>query len=482
MNSLQGAWIFVEDSIWLMRMKVINGVLLATTQTQGPYRLDPSTNQWIQETTGLESNVTNGFCADDSMIYLATKAGPYKCVTPYTWLPFYQGLNLATVGTISAHNNEVWAVTPRGSFISLDQGTIFVKHPLTGMPNPGTLILTDSLYYALAIGSFYWSLNRGYTWSIQHSGLPGPPQVPFLYCNSLVLDADYLFLATNTGLSRSSSATIAWSYVPSIGFSNARSLFLYCGDSILLAVKEAYSYVTQFYSFRSADQGQTFDSISSLPLPGYPTKFAEDNGHFYALAFNRLSKSQDHGLNWSEIPVGNSAIYEHFLSVAGPAVMVGGSILNGTLTDLYLSVTYNDGIAWTDILDNLPVPGWPIFTCLETNQQRTFVSPNANGLWYRDGLLKVMPEKQASSANGIKISPNPACNLVSMSFILSEHSEGQMRFVSMNGALVFKRNPIQLAKGENSIIIDLKEFETGLYAVIVTTAQSSYHSLLHVIK
>ncbi len=466
----QGSWIFVQDSVPIAQMQVIDGTLFATALSRGPFRFDPGSGQWIQEITGLEQPAVNSFCADSSHIYLATRLGPYKCDTPYTWLPFYGGLNQSSVSMVSAHDNEVWAVTTRGTFISTDMGATFTLHPLTGMGDPVRLIMTDSLYYALSHGFFYLSTDHGASWTKQHTGLPDPPPGTSLSCNGLEMVSDQLFLKTAAGLFHSDLSPILWTAIPP-GPAASDIYRIFGCDSILFMVKRVQSSPEQFASFRSADFGLTFDSITTLPLPGYIPFFANDGDRFYSLVFNRILKSQDYGLTWSEIPVGNPSIRGHSLSVSGPAVIVCGSILDMTLTDLYLAVTYDDGNHWTDVLDNLPDPSWPIFLCMETHQQRTFVAPNANGLWYRDGLLTTIRESRSAEAGTLRIHPNPAGRQACLKFTLPIPADGQVSMFNMQGELEFQGDPVRFSGGENTVVLDVRPYTPGVHCVVVTTEQ-----------
>lgn len=480
-NNNSGNWTQMSDTLFFRKMGIMNGVLFGSSTEHGLFRFNPVLNQWIPENTGLESLTVNGFCTDGNRLFVATDLGPYKCNTPYTWLPFYDGLNQATVSTMAFLGNETWAVISRGTFISTDQGATFSKFEMTGMPRPDKLILTDSADYALASGSFYWSHDHGQTWTKQHTGLPSPQQPPFLVINSMVCMSGQLFIGTNMGLFKTSCQQINWTKITSFGTSYANLLGLYSDDSTLLVEKDVYTNNYYYYTFRSTNFGQTFDSIIGLPAES-PLIYENDGIDFYGLSHKHLYKSTDDGISWNEIPVGNSYIYAYLLSASKPAVIVGGSKLGITLYDLYLSVTYNDGLTWTDIQDNLPVPQWPVINLLEINQQRTFVAPSMKGLWYRDGLLTGFRDRIPESLGQLRICPNPTRSAADFIIDLPHATNGEILIYEMSGNLLYRTDSKLLVRGRNTEHLNLKDIAAGLYLVLLKTDEATYHSKLQIIN
>jgi hypothetical protein len=479
-NEAQGPWVLVQDSVFFRRMEILNGVLCASSWEQGFFRLDPALNQWIPENSGLETMQVTGFCANDSLLFLATGVGPYSYSTPYTWLPFYDGLHQADVRTIAFLGEEVWLVTTRGTFNSTDHGANFTKQPMNGLPDPVKLILTDSLFYAVSWNAFYVSHDHGSTWTKQNDGLPVPVQYPYLSIHSMALQGEYLFLGTNLGLYRSSCKNINWIRMTSMGSPDPNVTDLFCGDTTLFAVKTIYiSGDYHYYTFRSTDHGQTFDSIGSLPSLPQPV-FAGDGSDFYELSYHDLLKSEDEGVSWAPLPIGDSEIYGFFLSAQKPAVIVGGSKIGMTLYDIYLSITYNDGITWTDIRENLPVPSWPILNLLATNQQRIFVSPSVNGLWYQDGLLTGIGKDHPIAANRMTAAPNPASDHTTILFDLQSPCTGNITVRSMMGNTCYSGNTQRFGAGSHAEHLDFKNLLPGLYIVSLQTEKMILNCKLQV--
>jgi len=462
----QQQWVLIQDTLGVSRLDILNGTLMACSWYKGVFRLDPANYQWFPENTGLETLSVNGICDFAGGLFLATDFGPYQCTTPYNWMPFYDGLNQASVDALAFLGNEVWSVSKRGTFVSTDQGVTFTKHGMTGITRPGLLLLTDSLFYALSNDSVWISTDHGNSWIEKNSGLPVPAQWPPLSLWSLVKQGGYLFLGTNLGLYRSPSQNISWTKINSFTCQVNYGIGLSCDDTALIAVTTVYTNDYSYYTFRSADSGQTFDSVS-LPVGSQP--ICTSNGiDFYALYSNQIFKSTDEGISWSTLPTGNPAMHGYLLAAKEPALIIGGSKIDATLYDLYLAVTYDDGNTWADIQENLPVPSWPVLRQLAINQQRTFASPSGFGLWYQDNVLAGIKPNQANAV-GLTIAPNPALSIVKVQFEMAEPSSGTVTITGMTGNRLYCSPLQKFGRGKNTAEIDVSGFAPGLYILSVRT-------------
>jgi hypothetical protein len=462
----QQQWVPIQDTLGISKLDILNGTLFACSWYKGVFRLNPANYKWFPENTGLETLTVNGFCDYAGGLFLATDFGPYKCTTPYNWIPFYDGLNLASIDALAFLGNEVWSVSKRGTFVSTDQGVTFTKHEMKGIFKPASLLLTDSIFYALSNDSVWISTDHGNSWAAYNSGLPVPTQWPFLSLCSLVKQGGYLFLGTNLGLYRSPCQNISWTKVISFTSQDNHPVYLFCDDSTLLAVKEVNTSSNFYYTFRSADSGQTFDSVS-LPVGSQPV-FTGNGIDFYALYYNQIFKSTDEGISWSTLPIGNPAMHGYLLAAKEPALIVGGSKINATLYDLYLAVTFDDGITWYDIQENLPVSSWPVLSQLAINQQRTFASPSGYGLWYQDNVLAGIKSNQKNAA-GLTIAPNPAHSIARVQFDMPESSSGNITLAGITGNRIYSSPLQKFGKGKNSVQIDVSGFPQGLYIVSLRT-------------
>jgi hypothetical protein len=456
----------LKSPVSFVRMEILDGVLTATS-TQGVFRLDTLQNQWFSENSGLETLDARGLCSYDGDLYLATAFGPFKTAGLYNWQPFYDGLKKSDVRTLAFNGSKVWVVIPRGTFISEDGGSTFAKHNMTGMGAPEMLIMTDSVFYAVASDSFYISTDNGYSWTLHNNGLQPPPQWPFLDLNSFVFHGNNLFLGTNDGLYTSPCGNIQWTRLSSFTSPVPRRIDLFSEENTLIAFNLYYNNGDQFCSFRSIDDGATFDSIS-LPI-SYPLVFAGDGPELYALSRNSLFKSIDEGISWNSIPIGNTEIYGFFLTASEPALIVGGSELQMTLTNIYLALTHDDGQSWSDISGNLPVPSWPILKQVAISQQRTFVAPSMNGLWYQDGLLTNAGDHPDIHSASMKIIPNPSNGVASLVFNFPEAVECRMTITGMMGNVIYEGQTKSFPKGRSQEQIDLSDLAAGIYLITLHT-------------
>jgi hypothetical protein len=71
-----------------------------------------------------------------------------------------------------------------------------------------------------------------------------------------------------------------------------------------------------------------------------------------------------------------------------------------------------------------------------------------------------------------KIYPNPARNMVNISYTSSEASSGQLQITDMSGRLLQNR-PVDIKSGYNNFSLDLKQFVRGIYMVKLTTRQET---------
>ena len=479
-NNLQENWVLVKDSVMFRHLEAINGVLYANSKDQGFFRLDAGSNQWIPENNSLETLDVEGFCNFDNQLFLATDVGPYTAGTNYAWQPFYDGLNQTEVRKVFTHNNEVWVTTAKYLYRSVDEGAHFVKHDLNGIAVPTQLIMTDSVFYMIAADSFYISNDHGNTWNLHNSGLPYSTQYPYLHLNSLAVNNDFIFLGTDMGLFRSTHNNYTWTKLLSLGTAGLLALDLVEQDTVLLVIKSLYTSDYHYYVFRSTNNGLSFDSVSGLPSTYFPLIEADQN-NLYALVFKQLYKSGDGGSSWISLPINDPDFRGYCLAVKAPAIIVGGTKLGPTQFGTCLAVTYDDGLTWTDIRENLPVPAWPYINLAEVNQMRTFASPLQNGLWYQDNVLAGLSKISPLPASKINVAPNPAQGFATLHVDLAEACTAKVMVADMMGNISFAGQIRRFEKGKTTEQLDLRSLAPGLYIVSFHSEKTTLHFKLQII-
>lgn len=476
----QQAWTLIQDSLYFYWMRVVDDCLYGSSCFNGFYRYDSVSSAWIAENTGLETMHVCAVAGFDTTLFLATIVGPYTCSNPYIWEPDYYGLNQAYISMISSNGNQMWVRATRGIFISTDQGAHFTHHTFQGIPIPDQAILTDSVYYVIAADSIYISHDQGITWLRENTGLPWSAQWPNLYLSALAINNDYLFLGTNKGLFRSLHNPVTWEKVEAMGGRRIRSLHVY--DSVLFASGIIYANNTVFFTFRSADNGASFDSIECFPV-GYEHFIANDENNFYALIFNQLFRSTDDGISWAQMPMETTQLNGDRVLANEGAVIVTGEIPGWTGVGTYFSVTYDDGNHWYDLRGNLPNPAWPIMGEDNINDQRLFASSGYNGgLWYRDDILTGIEHDKTISHSGIVLSPNPAHDQVLVSYQAAGVSAGFISVYSIAGIRVLNQTPMEPTSKGLTITLDIEGFPTGIYLVCVHTVKGTVWAKLSVFE
>ena len=478
-NNLQGNWMLVQDSVMFRHLQAINGILYANSKEQGFFRFDAGSNQWMPENNNLETPGVEGFCNFNNQLFLATDAGPFTATSNYTWQPFYDGLNHSDIKKVFMHGNDVWATTTAHLYTSGDAGAHFTRHELNGIPVPSQLIMTDSVFYMIAADSVYVSNDHGNTWIMHNSGLPYTTQYPYLHLNSLAVNGDFVFLGSNMGLFRSGHDAGSWTKLPSLGTSGLNALDLVIEDTVLLAIKSVYSPDYYYCVYRSADNGFSFDSVSGLPTSYFPT-IEGDQHNFYALIFNQLYKSADGGISWLNLPASDPEFYGDCMAVKEPAVIVGGRRLGTTVFGPYLAVTYDEGLSWSNLYENLPVPAWPGINLVGVNQMRTFTAPLENGLWYQDNVLAGISNPAPHKPANLLITPNPANGVATLHFDLPQACAGRITVTGMMGELCFQEPIRQFEKGKTTRQLELRNLPAGLFLVTLHTENKVFSCKLRI--
>lgn len=72
-------------------------------------------------------------------------------------------------------------------------------------------------------------------------------------------------------------------------------------------------------------------------------------------------------------------------------------------------------------------------------------------------------------ANEIKVYPNPADNNVSLSFTSAKSGQCMLTLYNNSGSLVLPQQSFTMLQGENSLTVDTKELNNGVYFALVKT-------------
>jgi hypothetical protein len=464
-NDLSQTWTFMDDSLHFSTMKGINGTLYAASTETGFYRWDAGLNHFIPENTGLETLGCNGFSSSGNILLLGTNFGPFKSSMPISWQPIYEGLNQLSIRPLAFNGNKVWVKCDRGIFLSEDNGNTFTAHPIS--PVPDGLIATDTAMFMIAADSFYVSHDQGQNWQKHIEGFPYTTQWPYLHLYTPAINQDFLFMGSNYGLFRASYNTYLWEKMPSLTTGNLMDIGVKTVDSIVFATKDVLTNNYYYYTFRSMDQGLTFDSIESLGT-GYFPMIAGSSEHLYALEAQTLSESIDQGLTWTTLPAGSIQFYGSGVVAANQALVIAGSKLDITIYDLYVIISYDNGSSWNEITDNLPVNNYPWMAGPYSNNQRLFTAPDLNGIWYRDDMLTSSGPGKTKEESSLKIFPNPAGTMVSVTYTGSDIEAAILKIIDGTGKTIIQQELLPNS-GQHTINIYLTALPDGLFTVTLFT-------------
>jgi hypothetical protein len=457
-NDSQQEWVLSCDSLYFRRMRVVDNCLYGFTFEHGLYRYDPLTESWIPENNGIETMYVTGMSCFDSTLYLATNVGAYKSSSNYDWDPDLLGLNQPAIYTTASKGNTVWTRSARGMFSSTDWGASFQYHAQGTVPIPDKMILTDTVYYFMGQNDFNKSNNQGITWKQQIEGLPGPGQGQFFA--DFDINSDYLFIATQQGLFRASHEDFTWLQLPALGASRVYKVIVN-GPVIIVS-----GYINdEFQTFRSADNGDTFELMSlQLSQPS----FKRGANKIYAFNFSLLYCSNDYGIAWFPIPFESSSVRCFDFEVSAAALVLSGAIYIGNATENYLSASYDNGNSWFDIRDNLSGLSNDWFFQLTKSDNRLFVVPGSyRGLWYRDDILTGIEPGKTFSHSGIVLSPNPAHDQVLVTCKGADNQTGFLTIYTATGIKVLGKKRMDLTSDGLSATVDITKLPSGIYIVNV---------------
>jgi hypothetical protein len=475
-NDSLGTWILYSDSLYPEKMETINGTLYASSTGNGFLRFDMESQQWIPENSGLETTEASGFCALDSVLFLSTAVGPYRSANLYNWEPFYDNMNGLTISVPKKGNGKLWVSSGRNLYSSDDNGVSFSKENWNLPVNFNDWIFTDSCYYWIAWDSLYISYDQGNTWIKKTAGLPYTTQYPYLDLQCLGINSDYLFLGTNYGLFRATFPDLVWQQLNSVYANGLTWIGLDVHDSLVVLEKEIYTNDYYFYAFRSANNGESFDSLTVFSPLNY-TQFAVDGNTLFAANEDQLFESVDGGYIWDGIPVPVN-INQIIVEAKDPAIVVSGTYFDGTSIYPELLMTYDHGITWNDIWNNLPLIFYLAVVPTSVHEDRLFASSSEHGIWYRDDLLTGSDDKVIKPGQILELYPNPSDGKFDVKLNRLDKDTYTLRIFNTTGNTIYSKTLNHQFEGPLALSMNLTELPAGLYLVSVSSGRYNYSQKL----
>jgi hypothetical protein len=128
-------------------------------------------------------------------------------------------------------------------------------------------------------------------------------------------------------------------------------------------------------------------------------------------------------------------------------------------------ITYDQGINWIDVADNLTDYGSIFLYHVQINGNRILLGSGSNGMWYRDDLITGMKQIPREKNDFLKIFPNPAYDKLFVTFNLREESDGRIVIHDLLGIPRYDSGIRHYLKGSNSEIIDVRSLPYGVFII-----------------
>ena len=435
----------------------------------GVYRLAPDNTTWIAENNGLETNLVKDLFATDSLLVCGSVNGVYKTDTSLSWSSYNEGLHGGWIHSIASKEDEVWVCSGIGLFKSTDGGMNFTRKPFSQPGEPWKIVLTDSLYFLHNDYNLFESIDSGETWNI----IPTPSIFNY-YINDFAVGSQFIFLLKGDTLYRAPISSYSWQKIPFN--SNPLQWFrqISAHDSTILFCSNGSSLIS-YPVYISHDNGFTIDTVSDIQQ-GYSPIVKYDGTRFFTGEGASLRYSGDNGYTWTPFQPVNYFV-EDCSSKDAIFVMSG---LYPYSFGPGASISYDQGLTWSDIVDNLAACGSDQMPKVGIAQERLLIGTSGNGLWYRNDLLTgINPVAQTSKGN-LRVIPNPAASMIFITFTSEGRSSGSIKIVDLSGRQVYDSGSKIINSGQSSYPVDIRNFSDGIYLVLIITDDIVYTSKFQV--
>ena len=461
-------WISISDSLHFRDFIVFGNKLYGGGS--GVYWYNQSSGTLVPMNNGLQGNEIERFSCNDSILYCAASNGIFKTDAGFNWENYSEGIHGGCINYIACNGDEIWVLADIGYYKSTDNGITF-QH--VAMPaGARKMIISGTEYYLMTSSSIYVSYDQGASWLPITNGLPANPWIlDFSLCSQSMNLVNEVW-PDSTKIFTSSKNQPLWNPVLSV--------FRDSWEVASIDTITVFSWQTDHnvpYPVRvTHDNFQTVDTVKEIPN-GVNFSLHSDFGHIYILGYHDFYRSKEDYNSWD---------YISFL----PSVMAtdvsennNGLVICGLIGywSPYVYITYDLGVNWIDITENLFQCGSYSSKCTQVNGNRLFCGMDANGLWYRDDVLTSASEKQPEN-HILDIYPNPASDKAILEFKSFKASEGSYFLTDAQGRKVFDSGTRLFSQGLNREVLNTGKLFHGLYLVTVICNHEVYTVKLMVSK
>jgi photosystem II stability/assembly factor-like uncharacterized protein len=365
--------------------------------------------------------------------------------------------SMITIGSdliTGTHSDGVYKTPDNG----VTWNKIGTANPLDTLSNSIVFSLLNPAPSIILAGAcdfgIYRSADNGVTWSFISSGLPQP-----LCVNSLAKSGNNILAATDQGLYYSSNNGLSWSSSNIPSNYNVECVAA-IGNVACAGVVAGISANSGIY--RSTNNGVSFTLQANL-LDAV-CMAADGGNYFYYGTFGGCAYSPDNGISWFAVGGGFPPSDPGFCILA-----IGSNVFIGNNNGVYFSsnhaasfVSVNQGF---DPYPNNSVQG------LAANSNFIFAGMFIDAVWRRPlsdfGITGVAENQNFNKEDLIlyPVYPNPFSNKASINYSLPQSGDVALTISDIEGRKVYKSETKSESPGEHSILIDGKNFSSGIYFV-----------------
>lgn len=208
-NSFTTTGIPADAAIWSIVM--MNNSLFAGT-TGAVYKSTDNGNTWTAIGSGLATNarITSIVASGDDLFAGSASNGVFRLRSNETsWTAINTNLADKHISQLVVLNNQLFAVTLTGVFISDNLGTSWAADP-SGLKKVNCLVaVNDQLVAGTDDTGAYLSLDKGLTWTPFNMGMPDTTRIW-----SMAASSDGLFAGTSSGVWVTDSPTTVKGEIP----------------------------------------------------------------------------------------------------------------------------------------------------------------------------------------------------------------------------------------------------------------------------
>lgn len=407
---------------------------------------------WIDFNEGLPIHWPVGITSYEGKFYCADASGPHWRYHNESWQDFFEDLNYIIVTDLDHSGDTVCACSDNGFYLSYDFGVSFNRISLDSIISCRQITVTDSLYYLLSTKyGFGVSYDKGLHWEIKNSGLPEANYYSF------GMNEDRILLGTSIGLFSSQHGAHEWEFVlDTIGSGQYRDLIvhdsvvMFRGNSVYLSQNSGDDYI------------EVHDSVYDLRYFDERC-FALEHDYFSTDDYLHYSNN---GIEWQKISIEEEI---NSYDVVESSILLGG--VDVYPASNYLSISYNFGGTWIDILDNLSISyGYSEILFADIIEQRIFTGSYDGSLFYRDDLLTDTHENPPPKQE-LFLYPNPARDKLTVKLPAINYQDIQIQLFDVFG----RSHDVSLVTQSKELIqISISNLSPTIYLIKMLVDNQSY--------